>query len=174
MSWPPVMTYCEHCTLVKQKLDILGVSTNNVLTLISLIWVHVPDIRTSLLGLVSIVSIFIQFVCPCLCSVFLFDLKVFLGMVAWLPCISDFLRWPSYAVSSFSLIKSQEILWSDLHTSIPTAYCSYIWLLPDLPYMEGTMFILRVGVGVGVVYPCSLYHIYSWPPVVTLCASLMA
>ena len=123
---------------------------------------------------VSIVSIFIQFVCPCLCSVFLFDLKVFLGMVAWLPCISDFLRWPSYAVSSFSLIKPQEILWSDLHTSIPTAYCSYIWLLPDLPYMEGSMFILRVGVGVGVVYPCSLYHIYSWPPVVTLCASLMA
>ena len=68
---------------------------------------------------ISIVSIFIQFVCPCLCSVFLFDLKVFLGMVAWLPCISDFLRWPSYAVSSFSLIKPQEILWSDLHTSVP-------------------------------------------------------
>jgi len=118
---------------------------------------------------ISIVSIFIQFVCPCPCSVFLLDVKVFLGMVAWLPCISDFLRWPSYAVSSFSLIKPQEILWSDLHTSIPTAYCSYIWLLLDLPC---TMFILWVGVG--VVYPCSLYHIYSWPAVVSLCASLMA
>jgi len=35
--------------------------------------------------------------------------------------------------------------------------CSYIWLLPDLPFMEGVMFILQVGVG--VVHPCSFYHI---------------
>jgi len=53
----------------------------------------------------------------------------------------------SYSVSLFSLIKPWEVVWSDLHTSVSPAYCSYIWLLPDLPCMEGVMFIL-----------CSLYH----------------
>ena len=43
-----------------------------------------------------------------------------LGVVAWLPCTSVFLRWVSYAVS---LIKPQEIVWSDLHTSVSPAYC---------------------------------------------------
>ena len=50
-----------------------------------------------------------------------------LGMVAWLLCTSDFLRWPSYAASLFSLIKTREIVWSDLHTSLSPAYCSYIY-----------------------------------------------
>jgi len=47
------------------------------------------------------------------------------------------------------------IVWSDIHTSVPPAYCNYIWLLPDPQSMEDIMFILRVG----VVYSCSLYHI---------------
>jgi len=34
-----------------------------------------------------------------------------------------------------------------IRTSISPAYCNYIWQLPDLPCMEGTMFILRM------VYP---------------------
>jgi len=54
---------------------------------------------------ISVMSIFIQFVCPCPCSVFQFDVKVFLGVVAWLPYTSDFLRWPSYSMSLFSLIE---------------------------------------------------------------------
>jgi len=51
------------------------------------------------------------------------------------------------------LFQPQEIVQSDLHTSVSPVYCSYIWLLPC---MEGIMFILWVG----VVYPCSLYHIW--------------
>jgi len=35
-------------------------------------------------------------------------------MVAWLPCTSDLMRWPSYALSLFSLIESHKIVLSDL------------------------------------------------------------
>jgi len=42
-------------------------------------------------------------------------------------CTSDFLRWPSYAASLFFLIKTWEIVWSDLHISVSPAYCSYIY-----------------------------------------------
>jgi len=101
----------------------------------------------------KLMSLDISIVCPCPCSVFHFDVKMLFGMVAWFPYTSDFLRWPSYAVFLLTLIKPQEIVWSDLNTS--PVYCSHIWLCPDLPYMGGIMFILWVG----VVYPCSLYHI---------------
>jgi len=75
-----------------------------------------------------------------------------LGMVAWLPCTSDFLRWPSYAMS---LSLTYCLVWPT-HICIPQHnYCNYIWLLPDPQCMEDIMFILRVG----VVYSCSLYHI---------------
>ena len=65
---------------------------------------------------ISVVSIFIPFVRLCPCSVFQFEVEVFLGVVAWLPCTSDFLRWPSYAMSYFR--------WSILaHSSPPTEVC---------------------------------------------------
>ena len=62
---------------------------------------------------ISVVSIFIQFVRLCPCSVFQFEVEVFLGVVAWLPCTSDFLRWRSYAMSLFSLIKPRSLFSSN-------------------------------------------------------------
>jgi len=48
------------------------------------------------------------------------------------------------------------LVWST-HTHIPASrsYIQPVWQVSDLPCTEGIMFILQVG----VVYPCSLYHI---------------
>ena len=68
--------------------------------------------------------------------IFLFSISVWCkGMVARLPCTSDFLRWPSYAVSYFSLIEPREIVWSDLH---------HPWL-SDVEHSIFLRFVLGIG-----------------------------
>ena len=74
-----VMPHCEHWILIQQKLDVLVAFSNSVL--------HVslqPEFMFWTSELVSrdinFVSIFIQFVCPYLCSVFQFEVKDFCGL----------------------------------------------------------------------------------------------
>ena len=163
MSWSLSWLIVSTCTiLVQQKLDILVPFTNSVLH-----WSVQSEFmfQTSKLVFqdISIASIFIQFVCPCPCSVFQFDVEVFLGMVACPPCTSDFLRWPGYAVLVFSLIKPWEIVQSDLHTctsvnpSIIVATCGYsltchIWKVSSLS-----------SKWVWVWYIHATYTTSSWP-----------
>ena len=118
MSWSLSWLIVSTCTiLVQQKLDILVAFTNSVLHR-SVQSEFMFQTSKLVFRDISIASIFIQFVCPCPCSVFQFDVEVFLGMVACPPCTSDLLRWPGYAVFVFPFI---EIVQSDMHTSISPA-----------------------------------------------------
>ena len=76
-------------------------------------------------------------------------------MYSWLPEVAK-LR----CVFNF-LTELWEFVWSDLHTSVSPAYCSYIWLLLDLPYTKD-MFILHAA--------CTTS---SWSDALTLCESLV-
>jgi len=83
----------------------------------------------------------------CIGSTVLLPVTVVLsiGMVAWLPCTSDFLRWPSDAVSLIFFNEPREFF-DLIHPQPQRNYCSYIWLLSVLLCMEDITFILRVGV----------------------------
>ena len=159
-----VMAYHEHCILVQQKLDILAAFTNSVLH--QSVWSEFSDIQTTLPGhqccghFNSICMPMSQFSISVWCKGLLgyggvAPMHIWLLEVAKLFCVF------------ISFVPTWEIVWSDLHTSISPAYCSYIWLLPDLPCMEGVMFVLQVG----VVYPCSLYHIWLASCCYSLCKS---
>jgi len=61
------------------------------------------------------------------------------------PMTSDFLRWPSDAVSLIVLDEPREIV-DLIHPHPQHIVATLLWLLPDVPCMEDIMFILRVGV----------------------------
>jgi len=76
-------------------------------------------------------------------------------------------RWSSYAVFIFFDWMSRNCLVWRVSSSIFPAYCSCIWLLPDLPCMEDIMLSSE-----WVWYIHAAYTTSSWPAAVTLCASL--
>jgi len=162
------MAYREHCVLVQQKLYILVAFTNgvihrSVLSLSQTSKLFSRDIRhcehfNSICIPISLFSILVW------CSAF--HWVWWLGSHAHLTCWGDQVMLCPYFLCS----NLGEIVWSDLYTSISPEYCSYIWLLPDLPCMKVIMFILRVGVHVWYIHAACTKS--SWPAAVTLCASL--
>ena len=107
-------------------------------------------------------SIFRQFVSPCPCSVFQFDVKIFLGMVAWLPCKYRLLEVAKLFCVFIFLVPTWDIVWSDLHSSVSPAYCSYTWLLPPRPAMYGRCHVYPLQLIAHVVGQLLLLFVQFW------------
>ena len=156
------MPHCEHWILIQQKLDVLVAFSNSVL--------HVsvqPEFMFWTSELVSrdinFVSIFIQFVCPYLCSVFQFEVKDFCGLtpmhiwlleVAKVYCVFTFFDWTSRNLFGLTyIIRIPSILQLCMATPRPAMYGRYhVYPLS--------------GFGCGI-------STSSWSAAVTFCASLM-
>ena len=176
----------EHCILVQQRLDILVAFTNSVLH-----WsvpseftiMYVSDIQTGLprhqhcdhfhsiclpMSLFSILAWCIGILSlGALVVLCCYPWQYFpLGMVAWLPCTPDFLRWRSCVVClSLFWLNLEKFFGLTCMHSYPRRIVVTYGILPDLPCPEYIVFMIwRCGI--------SIQHLVV-PAALTLCASLV-
>ena len=71
-----------------------------------------------------------------LCSVFQYDVKILLAMVAWLPCTSDILRWPWQVMLCLGQ-NSRNCLVLPIYIPYPQHIVETYGFSQTCPYMKG-------------------------------------